>query len=423
MNGATLRRLAMLGGVTLLATTIGLLGYWRSESIVRLSQERNRQALLRGLSIALVDPLIGEDLAGLESRLKQAMADPNLHGIEVRNRQGQTLAHLERPSPGAPPSTVIGAPAATEPGLIELRSTIKAGGPVGSLAMTRWSTPVEQLLLELRLQILLISLMAALVCGAAMWLVALGLQARNRQQRLVLEQENQSLQQDALVDPLTGLANRRQLEHCLEQHLSAMQRGTTPTLALCLLDLDGFKPINDVFGHEAGDHLLQEVGKRLRAGVRQSDLVARLGGDEFVLVLISTTSPQQVEGLLNRLIEQIRQPVHYRDTTVSVTASFGCTLLQPHTDRRGKAELPGVSQLLRCADQAMYQAKHHGRDNWRIVTVHSINDLTSLAAPAPAAAASSGQVGLLVPQHTVLGREQKSEQKQSGLYQNDATGR
>ncbi len=410
MNGATLRRLGVLGGVTLLATTIGLLGYWRSESIVRLSQERSRQALLRGLSIALVDPLISEDLAGLESRLKQAMADPNLHGLEVRNRQGQTLAHLERPSPGAPPTTVIGAPAATEPGLIELHSTIKAGGPVGSLAMTRWSTPVEQLLLELRLQILLISLMAALVCGAAVWLVALGLQARNRQQRLALEQENQSLQQDALVDPLTGLANRRQLEHCLEQHLSDMQHGSISSLALCLLDLDGFKPINDVFGHEAGDHLLQEVGKRLQAGLRQSDLVARLGGDEFVLVLTSTTSPQQVEGLLNRLIEQIRQPVNYRDTTVSVTASFGCTLLQPHADRRGKAdELPGVSQLLRCADQAMYEAKHHGRDNWRIVTVQS--------------GPSAGEVGLPAAQHAVLRSKKEGEQKQPRLHQHDATGR
>ena len=409
MNGATLRRLGVLGGVTLLATTIGLLGYWRSESIVRLSQERSRQALLRGLSIALLDPLISEDLAGLESRLKQAMADPNLHGLEVRNRQGETLAHLERPSPGAPPTTVIGAPAATEPGLIELKSTIKAGGPVGSLAMTRWSTPVEQLLWELRLQILLISLMAALVCAAAVWLVALGLQARNRQQRLALEQENQSLQQDALVDPLTGLANRRHLEQRLEQHLSAMQRGTLSALALCLLDLDGFKPINDVFGHDAGDHLLQEVGKRLQAALRQSDLVARLGGDEFVLVLTSTTSTQQVEGLLNRLIGRIRQPVIFRDTTVSVTASFGCALLRPEASARDKAELPSVAQLLCCADQAMYDAKHHGRDSWRIVT-------------APCSG-SGGEVGLPAPQHAVLGREQEGEQKQPRLHQHDAAGR
>jgi diguanylate cyclase (GGDEF)-like protein len=409
MNGATLRRLGVLGGITLLATTIGLLGYWRSESIVRLSQERSRQALLRGLSIALVDPLISEDLAGLESRLKQAMADPNLHGLEVRNRQGQTLAHLERPSPGAPPTTVIGAPAATGPGLIELHSTIKAGGPVGSLTMTRWSTPVEQLLFELRLQILLISLMAALVCGAAVWLVALGLQARNRQQRLALEQENQSLQQDALVDSLTGLANRRQLEQRLEQHLSEMQRGTISALALCLLDLDGFKPINDAFGHDAGDHLLQEVGKRLQTALRQSDLVARLGGDEFVLVLTSTTSTQRVERLLNRLTDRIRQPVIFRDTTVSVTASFGCALLQPQAEPRGKAELPSVSQLLRCADQAMYDAKHSGRDSWRIVTTPCV--------------ASSGEIGLPSPQNAVLGRKKEGEQKQPRLHQHDATGR
>jgi diguanylate cyclase (GGDEF) domain len=211
------------------------------------------------------------------------------------------------------------------------------------------------------------------------------------------------------VDPLTGLANRSHLEQRLEQHLSARQRGTISALALCLLDLDGFKPIKDVFGHDAGDHLLQEVGKRLQAALRQSDLVARLGGDELVLVLTSTTSTQQVEGLLNRLISRIRQPVIFRDTTVSVTASFGCALLRPEAAPRGKAELPSVAQLLRCADQAMYDAKHNGRDSWRIVT-------------APCSG-SGGEVGLPASQHAVLGREQEGEQKQPRLHQHDAAGR
>ena len=422
MNRATLRLLGIIGGLTLLAIAIGIWSYRRSESILETSQRRSRQALMGGLNIALVDPLISEDLAGLESRLKQAMANPNLHSLLVRNGQGQVLAHLERHSPDAPPKTVIGREPPSSQGLIHLRSTISAGGPIGSLELTSWSTPVEQLLFELRLQILLISLMAALVCGASVWLVALGLQKRNRQRRLELEQENLALQKDALVDPLTGLANRRHLEQCLEQHLHGMHRGTTTALAICLLDLDGFKPINDTCGHEAGDHLLQEVGHRLQAALRQSDLVARLGGDEFVLVLTSTTSPHQVEALLNRLIAHIRQPVIFRDTTVAVTASFGCALLQPRADLRQKRNLPSVAQLLRFADQAMYQTKHNGCDNWTIVTLNSLEDL-HLEEGQLSSGASGGQVGLLAPKHTVLGCEQERHQKQPGLHQHDATGR
>jgi predicted signal transduction protein with EAL and GGDEF domain len=126
-------------------------------------------------------------------------------------------------------------------------------------------------------------------------------------------------------------------------------------------------------------------------------------------VLTSTTSAQRVERLLNRLTDRIRQPVIFRDTTVSVTASFGCALLQPQAEPRGKAELPSVSQLLRCADQAMYDAKHSGRDSWRIVTTPCV--------------ASSGEIGLPSPQNAVLGRKKEGEQKQPRLHQHDATGR
>ncbi|WP_432545151.1 diguanylate cyclase domain-containing protein [Kineococcus sp. SYSU DK002] len=148
-------------------------------------------------------------------------------------------------------------------------------------------------------------------------------------------------------DPLTGLANRRRLQREVEQALPARCG------ALLLLDLDGFKAVNDGFGHHVGDELLREVARRLRQGVPAGALPARLGGDEFA-VLVPRATPAQAEDLAGRLEAALRRPVTLEDAVVvGVGVSIGVAPLgAPGCDAAG---------VLRRADAAMYAVKRRGR--------------------------------------------------------------
>jgi diguanylate cyclase (GGDEF)-like protein len=156
----------------------------------------------------------------------------------------------------------------------------------------------------------------------------------------------------AHIDPLTGLPNRVLLADRMDQALALAQRHGYVT-ALCYLDLDGFKAINDEHGHDAGDEVLKEVARRLQAVIRDNDTAARLGGDEFVLLLTHVGSPQEVERLLQRVLDAVASPVATDVALVGVTASIGVAMA-PAQGLDG----PG---LLRRADTAMYAAKRLGR--------------------------------------------------------------
>lgn len=158
----------------------------------------------------------------------------------------------------------------------------------------------------------------------------------------------------ALYDPLTDLPNRALAIDRLRQGV-AVARRESAFVAICYLDLDDFKPVNDRHGHDAGDRLLGALGKRLLSAVREHDTVARLGGDEFLVVLTKLASQAQLAPILTRLREAVCTPVLISaGTEVTVTTSIGVALF-PYD-----AEEPEV--LLRQADQAMYQAKALGRN-------------------------------------------------------------
>ncbi|TSE35668.1 sensor domain-containing protein [Tepidimonas charontis] len=166
------------------------------------------------------------------------------------------------------------------------------------------------------------------------------------------------LRRAALFDPLTGLGNRVLLQDRLEQALARSQRNGTH-LAVVMLDLDGFKPVNDTYGHAAGDRLLVALAQRLRQCTREVDTVARLGGDEFVLVLPDLARPTDVEPLLERILHAAATPFDDEAGTLRVSASIGVTFY-PQT--------PAVdaATLLQQADHAMYAAKRAGRNRWAI---------------------------------------------------------
>lgn len=173
-----------------------------------------------------------------------------------------------------------------------------------------------------------------------------------------LEQANRRLSQLALQDPLTGLANRNALQQHLDQALSRSQRGNE-LLAVMLIDLDGFKPINDQHGHAFGDLVLAEVAQRLRQYLREMDLPARLGGDEFVAICERLQSAEDAHQLAKRLLEGLDTPMHIEGRTVRVGASIGIAL------SHGRDE---ATSLIRRADAAMYQAKAEGRNRVRMVS-------------------------------------------------------
>jgi diguanylate cyclase (GGDEF)-like protein/PAS domain S-box-containing protein len=156
----------------------------------------------------------------------------------------------------------------------------------------------------------------------------------------------------AFRDALTGLPNRRLFQEKLHDALAHSVRGNK-AVAVCYLDLDGFKPVNDAFGHEAGDRVLQEVSRRLLGSLRANDVVARIGGDEFALVLSGVSSVEDVLPVLRRSLALIEQPIELDDErSVTVSASLGAVI------GRGASS---AEDLMRHADEAMYTAKRAGK--------------------------------------------------------------
>lgn len=170
-------------------------------------------------------------------------------------------------------------------------------------------------------------------------------------------QQHEQLERAAHYDALTGVPNRILLADRLCQAIAQTQRNRD-LLAVCYLDLDGFKPINDTWGHAAGDRLLLQVAERLRLCLRGGDTVARLGGDEFALLLLGLGGRAECEAALQRVLEALAQPVNLDGQWVAVTASIGVSLY-PEDDA-------DADTLLRHADQAMYRAKQGGRNRYHL---------------------------------------------------------
>ena len=166
---------------------------------------------------------------------------------------------------------------------------------------------------------------------------------------------DQALAALALVDPLTGLGNRRDFERRLE-HARARAQRSGETLGLVFIDLDGFKRVNDTHGHAVGDELLVAVARRLSASVRSTDAAHRLGGDEFTLILEAAGTQKDVADLCKRIVELLSRPYDLAAVTVQCTASAGVALL---------AAQETLATFQHRADVAMYRAKQAGKSRYR----------------------------------------------------------
>ncbi len=163
----------------------------------------------------------------------------------------------------------------------------------------------------------------------------------------------------ATHDPLTNLPNRRGLFEELNELIYRSRRYRYSS-AVVYIDLDGFKHVNDHFGHEAGDLLLTTLAASFKHIVRQTDTVARIGGDEFIVLITDIDGETTLITKIEMLLQAASQPVEFRGHRISVSASIGIAMYPEHGD--------AVETLLHHADQAMYQAKHHGKNTFSYFT-------------------------------------------------------
>ncbi len=180
-----------------------------------------------------------------------------------------------------------------------------------------------------------------------------GMLAELRQREHAKRDAETRLQHQALIDELTGLPNRRLLSDRLSQSLARARRESSK-LALLYIDLDGFKLVNDSFGHAAGDILLTEVSRRFKSRLRESDTLARLGGDEFTVILNRIRSKEDAEEAARSLLDSLGEPFLIEGREATIGASVGISVFPEH----GLAN----DDLLQQADSAMYVAKRGGSD-------------------------------------------------------------
>jgi len=171
-----------------------------------------------------------------------------------------------------------------------------------------------------------------------------------------LVQPVERLERTAHLDTLTGIPNRKLFIGLLEQALSKA-RLNGMTVAVMFLDLDGFKNVNDAYGHEIGDLLLKKVALRLSKCIRQSDTVARFGGDEFVILLCGVKGKDNIARIANTIVETLCREFSINDTAINIGVSIGISVFGQNAD--------SADEMLKCADGAMYEVKKTGKNNFK----------------------------------------------------------
>ncbi|MCX6075237.1 MAG: diguanylate cyclase [Campylobacterales bacterium] len=172
----------------------------------------------------------------------------------------------------------------------------------------------------------------------------------------------QQLYDHAHLDTLTGLPNRLYFEQKFDQTLLRAQY-RQQNFALFFIDLNRFKEVNDTMGHDVGDLLLKTVANALKEGVRAEDLVARLGGDEFVVILATISNSGEAVKIARHLMDKAHQPIQVEEHTIHPSLSIGIAIYPDHGTER--------SVLLKCADEAMYYAKHNTEEHYHLFAISS----------------------------------------------------
>lgn len=353
--------------VLIILIFVGFWSYQQTNELVRQAQERTGQALATGLANAVEESLIVRNYAQLEVQLLQSMTSEQLQSATLADAEGKILSEVRRDPSSGKVSVIFNDSGrtltATQPHQDRTENTLEILQPVGNTTNIGWiklqvaMTSDTALLEGIHHQLLLI-----LGLGTIVMLVIVSFSLRSTYSQVKTSQNkmealNDSLHSAAFYDPLTHLPNRYLLRDRLNQALALAAR-SHKQVAVCYVDLDGFKAVNDQYGHDAGDALLIEIGKRLSLALRQHDTVARIGGDEFVLVVSELDTIADCQTLLDRLLIDVSQPVDVNGHIVSIGASIGVAISHEH----------GIDSaiLVSLADRAMYTAKFTGKNRWRV---------------------------------------------------------
>lgn len=342
--------------------------YYSMNQLMQITQERREVALGKGLALAIGDLIAIRGYAELETNLQQIMGNEAIRSVAVADTSGNVLALLER-KPGsdrASPNFSISKLSPPETGqesyLIQKEADttvlwykVDFGIPLGWIRMESSKLMNDELLENLRRNILLS--VFVLFLGLFISSMLLVYQAKRKAQRaeLRLIRHNETLQDAAYLDTLTKLPNRLSLERLLEAAID-QSKENSQMLAICFLDLDGFKAVNDQLGHQAGDKLLIAAAGRMKKAIRETDSVIRLAGDEFVLLLGGLKDLNELDASMRRILELIAAPFMIDEQRVSISASIGVSIYPNDTC--------SINDLVDHADTAMYEAKNKGKNAW-----------------------------------------------------------
>ena len=344
--------------------------YYNTNQLIQVTQERREIALGKGLALAISDLIVTREYAQLEVDLRQIMGNETVNSVMVADLSGTVLAYLERKSVDGPVTSNFSTPTIALPQnlsgqfLLEKQGDLSIlwyrvdpGIPLGWIRMETYKSSADPLLNNLRLNIMLSVLILFLGLSGVTLMLFYRAKQRTQEEELRLINSNEVLHDAAHFDTLTKLPNRLSLDGLLER-AKAVARVDSDLLAICFLDLDGFKEVNDRMGHLSGDNLLIAAAGRMKKAVRDSDSVIRLGGDEFVLILGGIKNETQLKILLNRMLSLLSAPFMIDGRNVSISASIGVTIYPKDN--------VATTDLLAHADSAMYVAKNRGKNAWEL---------------------------------------------------------
>ena len=354
----------LIGLGTLILAIVAI--YWfdhQAREIRTAGREATAKMMAEGVAIAIQDDVISKNYAQIEGRLRQTLADPQVLSIVVADEAGKVLSHVQRDNISneikinySSPRTRIPEQSLEVITAGELTTQwlqLVAGVPIGWLRLEIVGTRADDALTNLRREVAIWLLGACFVLLSSLSAVLWRTRGLIKMEEAVMQGRTDALQKVANHDSLTGLPNRLLLHDRLGQAIASSNRNKTH-FALCFIDLDGFKPVNDNYGHDTGDFVLKEVGERLTACVRENDTVARLGGDEFVVILVDIDANADLNATLDRILASIKKPIAIPEgVDVAINLSMGVTIFPEDSG--------GPDELLNHADEAMYVAKKRGQ--------------------------------------------------------------
>jgi len=357
---------SVVGVVLLSASSIWT--YYNMNQLIQVTQERREIALGKGLALAISDLIVTRNYAQLEGDLRYTMGNESVHTVAAVDLNGDVLAALERKPDSnqivenfsirkiTPPESLTGEYLIQKVGgRSVLWYKVDPGVPLGWIRMESYTGLDDALLENLRLNIMLsIAILFFGLFGASLALFYRAKQKTQNAERQLLK-HNELLQDVAYMDALTQVPNRLSLNNLMQDAmLASRERGYL--LAICFLDLDGFKEVNDRLGHPSGDKLLIAAARRMKKVIRESDSVVRLAGDEFVLLLGGIQHEEDLAASVGRILQALAASFMIDGENVTISASIGVSIFP--TDGSVAGDL--VAQ----ADSAMYQAKRKGKNTW-----------------------------------------------------------